>query len=372
MFRRFFDAATGAFCVGGVETYIRHLSNLAVELGLRPHVFQPAERAFTVEIDSVKVSGHAITHLDAESQKRVIFEEIVKRSGDDDIIVFGADHHSVRTERPRTISIQHGIDWDLPVSPRNRVVWLAPEERMRREHNRRIKRAIRYFENCRNTVCVDHNFPNWYRATTGRSIDGNVWVIPNFGVPAAPEQLHRNNDVLRVLFARRFEPYRGTRVMAAAVESVLAARANIHVTFAGEGPDDAYLREKFGGCPRVRFTVYDQRESMGIHLAHDVAVIPSLGSEGTTLSAAEAMGAGCAVIASAVGGLTNMILDGYNGLLITPRSEDLAAAILRLADDAALRESLARRGYDTATQCFSIEKWKQNWTSVLHSVAAEP
>jgi len=269
------------------------------------------------------------------------------------------------------VSIQHGIDWDLPVSELRTLRWVMPNFRKRREQDRRIRRVVQYFENCRNKVCVDYNFQNWYRATTGKQVEGNVWVIPNCGTPVAPDEVRRPDGDVRVLFARRFEPYRGTRLMATAIESVLTRHPGVLVTFAGEGPDEGYLRNRFGGCSRVRFTKYAPHEAMKIHVAHDIAVIPSLGSEGTTLAAAEAMGAGCVVIASAVGGLTNMILDGYNGVLIRPRSDDLADAIVRLSQDVPLRMRMAARAYEAATACFSVAAWRAKWTTVLQAVGSE-
>jgi glycosyltransferase involved in cell wall biosynthesis len=45
----------------------------------------------------------------------------------------------------------------------------------------------------------------------------------------------------------------------------------------------------------------------------------------------EAMAAGCAMIASPVGGLSDLIFDGYNGLLVKPTPSDLIDAIELLA-----------------------------------------
>jgi glycosyltransferase involved in cell wall biosynthesis len=84
--------------------------------------------------------------------------------------------------------------------------------------------------------------------------------------------------------------------------------------------------------------------------AADFAIVPSHW-ESFGLSAAEAMASGLAVAASAVGGLTDYIVDGTNGLLVPPRnSAALAAAIQRLIDDPALRARLAAAGRETSMQ----------------------
>lgn len=77
--------------------------------------------------------------------------------------------------------------------------------------------------------------------------------------------------------------------------------------------------------------------------AADVVVVPSRG-EGLGLAAVEALACGRPVVASSVGGLSEAVKDGENGLLVPP--EDPAAlrcAIERLADDR-LRKRLGAAG----------------------------
>src|SRR5206468_11827395 len=67
--------------------------------------------------------------------------------------------------------------------------------------------------------------------------------------------------------------------------------------------------------------------------ALDVAVLPSY-REAQGLSILEAMALSRPVVASAVGGIPEMIDDGRTGLLVPPRDEGaLAAAIVRLLED---------------------------------------
>ena len=161
-------------------------------------------------------------------------------------------------------------------------------------------------------MCVDYNFLNWYRTTVIREPEEHrIWVIPNFASIASAEQWRGRRyeqEPVRVLFARCFVEFRGTRLMAEAAVRLLVQHQTITFTFAGEGPDESWLRAKFAAEGRVAFTKYRADETLRIHLGHDVAVVPSMASEGTSLAVAEAMAAGCAVVATAVGGITNMII----------------------------------------------------------------
>jgi glycosyltransferase involved in cell wall biosynthesis len=85
----------------------------------------------------------------------------------------------------------------------------------------------------------------------------------------------------------------------------------------------------------------------------DVYVQPSR-LEALSLALTEAMLAGLPVVATRVGGMPYAVEDEVSGLLVPPDAPDaLAAAIQRLADEPALRESLARAARERAEREFT-------------------
>ena len=85
-------------------------------------------------------------------------------------------------------------------------------------------------------------------------------------------------------------------------------------------------------------------------------MVPSFG-EGFGMVALEAMGRGRPVIASAVGGLPEIVEDGRTGLLIPAGdAEALARAIRELADDPARAAAMAAAGRARALEEFSQER----------------
>jgi len=125
----------------------------------------------------------------------------------------------------------------------------------------------------------------------------------------------------------------------------------------GEGPDEMALRSKveiLGLSGRVRFLGY-QSDMTAIYAGMDLAVIPSL-SEGIPNVALEAMGRGIPLIASAVGGLPDMVTHEESGFLVPSGNADALSesmrVLIRHPDE---RRRIGDRGRSEAEARFSLE-----------------
>lgn len=96
----------------------------------------------------------------------------------------------------------------------------------------------------------------------------------------------------------------------------------------------------------VRTGVLPVSDVSEVYFIADALVCSSF-SEGFALMLVEAMGAGLPVIATAVGGNTDLVVDGENGLLVDRTCRDLPNALRRLLTSPELRESLARGAAQT-------------------------
>jgi len=160
--------------------------------------------------------------------------------------------------------------------------------------------------------------------------------------------------------------------MADVVDGLLDSGHNFSITFAGEGGDLPYLQARFKNQSKVRFVSYDPRNSVQFHRQFHIAVAPSLASEGTTLSVLEAMAAGCAIVATPVGGITNLIIDDWNGVLVAADAAEIASAIVALTTDQSRRAMLSQRARAmTDHGPFSYDKWRSRWLNIIEKLDTE-
>jgi glycosyltransferase involved in cell wall biosynthesis len=76
------------------------------------------------------------------------------------------------------------------------------------------------------------------------------------------------------------------------------------------------------------------------------------------------------VVATRVGGIPEVVIDGETGLLVPPRDpEALAAAIVRLVRDRGLREKMGAAGRARVESAFSAEHMVNNTLRVYERVA---
>jgi glycosyltransferase involved in cell wall biosynthesis len=194
-------------------------------------------------------------------------------------------------------------------------------------------------------------------------------VIPNgidlsrFAVPVSGCGLHREfgvpaEDVVVGVVAR-LEPEKGHRHLVAAWPSVVERAPGTWLVIVGDGSLEGELRAQAEALPapardRVRFA--GRHEDISALTAElDVAVLPSL-REAQGISLLEAMARRVPVVASAVGGIPEVVTDGVDGLLVPPSDPSaLADAVVRLARSPALRARLGEAGYRTVAERFSID-----------------
>ncbi len=134
---------------------------------------------------------------------------------------------------------------------------------------------------------------------------------------------------------------------------------DLQLILVGDGPLRPELEREaahLGLTGKVRF-LGDRRDIPAVLASIDVTVMPS-GSESLSNAILESMAAGVPVVATRVGGNPELIGED-RGLLVTPNDEEaLAAALMRLLEDADLGRKLGENGRRFALENFTVERMR--------------
>jgi glycosyltransferase involved in cell wall biosynthesis len=213
------------------------------------------------------------------------------------------------TGRPYVVQL-----WGTDVELARRVAVLRPLAR-------------RVLGSARLVICASRALADEARRLGAR----DVRVIPS-GVEV-PTEVGPEEEPPHVLYAGRLSPEKG-------VLELVAAANGLPLVVVGDGPLRAKVPGALGFLPPDRL-----RERYG---RAAVVACPSR-REGFGVVAAEAMAHGRPVVASAVGGLLDLVADGETGLLVPPGDvQALRVALERLLEDAALRRRMGEAGRQRA------------------------
>ena len=187
----------------------------------------------------------------------------------------------------------------------------------------------------RTVVCVSEALGEAARscgATDVRVIPNGVSIPDAAGIEAVPAE---------VLFAGRLSPEKG-------IEELVAASDGMNLVVAGDGPLRDLVPNALGFVPHAELEKLYARAA--------VVVLPSH-REGLPLCVIEAMAHGKPVVASAVGGIPELVRDGETGFLVAPGDvAGLRAALERLLGDSGLRRRMGATGRARAIELCSQER----------------
>jgi glycosyltransferase involved in cell wall biosynthesis len=182
----------------------------------------------------------------------------------------------------------------------------------------------------------------------------DVRVIPN-GVEV-PDAVGREAEPLEILFAGRLSREKG-------ILELVEAADGMELVVAGDGP----LRDR---VPSARgFVPHDELTHLYARAA--VVACPSH-REGFGVACAEAMAHGRPVVASAVGGLLDLVVHEETGLLVPPRDvAALRSALERLIGNPDLRRSFGAAARSRIREHFSWDRFAQETVQAYEDALAK-
>ena len=197
---------------------------------------------------------------------------------------------------------------------------------------------------------------------------GKIHVIP-MGVDLqtrfVPSVRQKKNKSL--LFVGRVVEKKGLRFLIEALPNILEKHPEAQLRVAGNGQELNAMKKlanDLGVAGHVQFLGAVANEALpGLYQTSDVVVFPSIVAtggdrEGFGLVLVEALGCECAVVATNLPATRDIIQNGTTALVVRQKdSQQIAAKVVQLLNDAKLRNSLGARGRQHVLQRF-------DWTSI--------
>jgi glycosyltransferase involved in cell wall biosynthesis len=167
--------------------------------------------------------------------------------------------------------------------------------------------------------------------------------------------------------------WKGHSYLIQAVAKLVRAGRPVKLLVVGAGPQEKNLRVLIQ-AERLEQSVLlagYRQDVPNFIAAMDCMVLPSTENEATSQVLPQAMAMQVPVIATDVGGLSEVVIDRDTGLLIPPRDvEAIADAIGWIADHPGEARALAERGYAHCLENFTFDRMIDRTEQVYRSVLA--
>jgi len=196
----------------------------------------------------------------------------------------------------------------------------------------------------------------------------SVSVIP-FGIDLGQFQYceRPQANTVKIGIAKSLLPKYGVDILIRAFAEICKAREDVVLLIAGKGKyEDNYraLVRHLGLDEKVKFVGFLAHEKIPQFLATiDIFAMPSISDESFGVAALEATATGLPVVASRVGGVPEVVVDGATGFLVERGDiSQLAQAILGLAQQPDLRRKMGQTGRKFVEERY---RWEDNLQAMI-------
>lgn len=247
------------------------------------------------------------------------------------------------------LSTVHVMTW--PTTARERV-----KTRLMALARRRCARAVLTVSDSARSAYLDRG---WDRPDRVHTVRNGVAREPQAGAgQAVRAELGLEPDDLVLAMVTVLRPGKGHDVAVAAVQALRGRFPGLRLLVLGDGPGLGEVRSLAASSGDAVRVLGHRDDVLRVLDAVDVLVHPSH-ADALPTALLEAMAAGVPVVATAVGGIPEIIDSGVTGLLLPapPRAADLADALVPLLADRSVRTGMGKAGRHRFEAEFSASRW---------------
>ena len=353
--------------LGGIERYIDNLSKEILKLGVQPIIVtsnfnnSPSKEIkngiLIIRLPVLKLFKNRYPIVNMNNQSKKLLKELDNYSIDAILV-------NTRFHLTSHIGADYGEKYNIPVyliEHGSNYVTLDNKfidffaNRYEDFLTWRIKKKIKGFYGVSNACELWlKNFGINASGTWYNSIDCNQ-TIP----------LRKKHNGITFLYAGRLIKQKGVENILESYKFLKNKYDSIYLTIAGDGPELENYKEKYEQIGVV-FTGKLNYEELKKQYSHaDVFLYPPLWPEGLPTSILESGLMGCAVIGTPMGGISEILDDHFNGLIVEPELISLRNGMEELINNSELRKHLAAELYKTVITKFS---WEETAKQVLKDI----
>jgi len=347
--------------LGGQETYIANLIKILAEAGHEQVVYQHFNGEKSPELHFVpKILKTNKRHwLNVWSYNLLVNKYYFELKNSDCLIVHFPFHFPAVMWHKKVVVLSHGVEWSVP--PRSA------------SHKLREKLARFAFGHARIFVANDTDFFRQMGLNTAAGerlferLDGQRWFIPNcvdtnhFYEAEPYPNLQKLNPIL---LPRNINPQRGITLAIEAFAGFVKVYPETNLIVVGDFQDFEYkcrvfsLINQLTLAGKVLFLGNVSWQNMPrIYASSLMSLVPSIYSEGTSLSALESMACGIPVVSTNIGGLAD--LPAYK---TNPDAESFCNGMIEAFKQ---QELLGSKQQKIVREQFNLENWSKAWLKAI-------
>jgi len=187
----------------------------------------------------------------------------------------------------------------------------------------------------------------------------------------------KGNDRFSILSVGLITPRKNQHLLLQSINQLVPQYPEVQVEIVGPVVDEAYQSqlERYVEDQQIEdhVTFLGYRDDVPQLMRQGDLLVSCSRNEGVPHVVREAMYAGMPVIATAVGGVPDIVRHGETGLLVEDEdnAEELASQIAKCVNEPKATQRMAERGQEFVEGAFSMEKWAANYNELLCDLSSD-